>query len=554
MLKKLSVRNFVLIDELEINFSDGLTIITGETGAGKSILLGALNLILGQRADHQSLLTDTKKCVVEAVFDIQNYGLESFFASNDLDFEKETTVRREITPEGKSRAFINDTPVTLTVLKLLTSALVDIHSQHETLLINQSGFQLKIVDAFAGNTNLLQKYSAHYKEFRTVKQQLAEAIEKEQQAKSESDYLNFQLNELTEANLQESEQEKLEEEQERLTHAEDIAGQINRLLQLLSEGEENIISGIASGRQILHALTRFGSPYKELDERISQVYLEIKDIADELNSAAAVSEANPQRLEQLQERLATIYRMQQKHRVDSVGGLIELMNDLSQKLEGIQSIEEQIVKLQQEELRLETLLRKVAKELAVKRREAAPKIEKEIMRLLSELAMPHARLKVEFTAAGENEFYPDGTDKVSFLFAANKGSEFREIQKSASGGELSRIMLCIKALQAGVSQMPTLIFDEIDTGISGETAAKTGAILRSMSEHHQLLSITHLPQIAARGNAHIFVYKETGKSQTRTRLRQLTEEERVREVARLLSGEQLTTAALDNARELLAAS
>jgi DNA repair protein RecN (Recombination protein N) len=554
MLKKLSVRNFVLIDELEINFSDGLTIITGETGAGKSILLGALNLILGQRADHQSLLTDTKKCVVEAVFDIQNYGLESFFAASDLDFEKETTVRREITPEGKSRAFINDTPVTLTVLKSLTSALVDIHSQHETLLINQGGFQLKIVDAFAGNAKLLQNYSAHYKEFRTVKQQLAEALEKEQQAKSESDYLNFQLNELTEANLHEGEQEKLEKEQERLTHAEEIAGQINRLLQLLSEGEENIVSGIASGRQILHALTRFGSPYKELDERISQVYLEIKDIAGELNSAAADSEADPQRLEQLQERLAIIYRMQQKHRVDNVGGLIELMNGLSQKLEGIQSIEELIVKLQKEELRLETLLRKVAKDLAVKRREAAPKIEKEIMRLLSELAMPHARLKVEFVPAGENEFYPDGTDKVSFLFAANKGSEFREIQKSASGGELSRIMLCIKALQAGVSQMPTLIFDEIDTGISGETAAKTGAILRSMSEHHQLFSITHLPQIAARGNAHIFVYKETGKSQTRTRLRQLTEEERVREVARLLSGEQLTPAALDNARELLAAS
>lgn len=552
MLKKLSVRNFVLIDELEINFSDGLTIITGETGAGKSILLGALNLILGQRADHQSLLTTTSKCVVEAVFDIKNYGLESFFEANDLDYEKETTVRREITPEGKSRAFINDTPVTLTVLKSLTSALVDIHSQHETLLINQSGFQLKIVDAFAGNARLLQQYTHNYKEYRTIKQDLAEALEKEQQAKSESDYLNFQLNELTEATLTEGEQEKLEEEQERLTHAEEIAGQINHLIQLLAEGEDNLISGISSGKQMLHSLARFGSPYKELEERIAQLYLEIKDIAGELNSAASNSQADPRRLEQLQERLAVIYRLQQKHRVDSVDDLIGLMQNLQQKLDGFHSLEEQISSLQKEELRLETSLRKLAKELAEKRREAAPKIEKEIQRLLSELAMPHARLQVSFNTAEENEFYPDGKDKVSFLFAANKGSEYREIQKSASGGELSRIMLCIKALQAGVSQMPTLIFDEIDTGISGETAAKTGAILKSMSAHHQLLSITHLPQIAARGNSHIFVYKETGKSHTRTRLRQLTEEERVREVARLLSGEQLTPAALDNARDLLA--
>jgi DNA repair protein RecN (Recombination protein N) len=552
MLKKLCVRNFVLIDELEINFSDGLTIITGETGAGKSILLGALNLILGQRADHQSLLTAASKCVVEAVFDIKNYGLESFFEANDLDYEKETTVRREITPEGKSRAFINDTPVTLTVLKSLTSALVDIHSQHETLLINQSGFQLKIVDAFAGNAKFLQQYTAQYKEYRSVKEDLTEALEKEQQAKSESDYLNFQLNELTEASLNEGEQEKLEEEQERLTHAEEIAGQINHLIQLLAEGEDNLISGLSTGKQLLHSLTRFGSPYKELEERIAQLYLEIKDIAGELNSAASNTQADPRRLEQLQERLAVIYRMQQKHRVDSVNALIALMENLQQKLEGIHSLEEQISRLQKEELRLETSLRKLSGELAEKRREAAPNIEKEILRLLSELAMPHARLKVSFITAEENEFYPDGKDKVNFLFAANKGSEYREIQKSASGGELSRIMLCIKALQAGVSQMPTLIFDEIDTGISGETAAKTGAILKSMSAHHQLLSITHLPQIAARGNAHIFVFKETGKSHTRTRLRQLTGEERVREVARLLSGEQLTPAALDNARDLLA--
>lgn len=552
MLKKLCVRNFVLIDELEINFSDGLTIITGETGAGKSILLGALNLILGQRADHQSLLTAASKCVVEAVFDIKNYGLESFFEANNLDYEKETTVRREITPEGKSRAFINDTPVTLTVLKSLTSALVDIHSQHETLLINQSGFQLKIVDAFAGNAKLLQQYTAQYKEYRSVKEDLTEALEKEQQVKSESDYLNFQLNELTEASLNEGEQEKLEEEQERLTHAEEIAGQINHLIQLLAEGEDNLISGLSTGKQLLHSLTRFGSPYKELEERIAQLYLEIKDIAGELNSAASNTQADPRRLEQLQERLAVIYRMQQKHRVDSVNALIALMENLQQKLEGIHSLEEQISSLQKEELLLETSLRKLSGELAEKRREAAPKIEKEILRLLSELALPHARLKVSFITAEENEFYPDGKDKVNFLFAANKGSEYREIQKSASGGELSRIMLCIKALQAGVSQMPTLIFDEIDTGISGETAAKTGAILKSMSAHHQLLSITHLPQIAARGNAHIFVFKETGKSHTRTRLRQLTEEERVREVARLLSGEQLTPAALDNARDLLA--
>jgi DNA repair protein RecN (Recombination protein N) len=554
MLKKLSVQNFVLIDELEISFENGLTIITGETGAGKSILLGALNLILGQRADLQSLSAANKKCVVEAGFSIGEYDLHDFFSANDLDYSDDTTVRREITPEGKSRAFINDTPVTLAVLKAFTSSLVDIHSQHETLLMNQADFQLQIVDAFGKNGKLLSEYKNFYKEYRSVQQFLKHTIEKEEKSRTESDYLNFQLTELSEAQLVAGEQELLEEEQERLTHAEDIALQSGRLIGSLDEGEENLLSALSNAKQMLHSLSRFGSRYKELDVRLSQAYLELKDITAELRDAAESTQADPERLQFIQDRLAVIYRLQQKHRVDSIDGLLKIQSELEEKLEGFNSLEEQIEKLRKEEAELIQSLKQSSTQLTNSRSKAAPKIEKALLELLADLAMPHARLKVEFIPAAPGEFYVDGTEKVKFLFAANKGSEFREIQKSASGGELSRIMLAVKAIQASVSHMPTLIFDEIDTGISGETAAKTGAILRSMSQHHQMFSITHLPQIAARGNAHVFVYKETGAKETHTRLRKLNDEERVKEVARLLSGEQLTPAALSNARELLASA
>ena len=553
MLKKLSVRNFVLIDELEISFDEGLSIITGETGAGKSILLGALNLILGQRADSRSLLSETGKCVVEAVFDISQYDHREFFTQNDLDFENLTTVRREITPEGKSRAFINDTPVTLNVLKAFTSLLVDIHSQHETLLLNQPGFQLNVVDAYAGNKELLQEYGKLIKEYRSTERSLAEAIEKENKGRSEADYLRFQLNEFRDAKLVSGEAVLLEEEQERLMHAEEISVKNNELLNFLSEGEENVISQISVVRQGLSVLSRFGSPYKELLERLQQVLIELKDISSELSVAGESSSADPHRLAVIQERLALIYHLQQKHRIDSVEKLIEFAEDTEAKLQNLSSLEESIEQFRNALSKLKNDLMLIADKLSAGRKSAAPLIESEIVKILGDLAMPHARLKIEFAQAEEGEFYNEGRDRVRFMFAANKGKNFTELQKSASGGELSRFMLAVKSLQARLTQMPTVIFDEIDTGISGETAAKTGMILRNMASHHQVFSITHLPQIAARGTTHYFVYKETGRKDTRTRIRRLNEEERIRELARMLSGEQLTDAALSNARELLAA-
>lgn len=553
MLKKLTVRNFVLIDELEISFNEGLSIITGETGAGKSILLGALNLILGQRADTKSLLSESSKCVVEAVFDISGYGMQAFFKENDLDYENESTVRREITPEGKSRAFINDTPVNLNVLKTFASQLVDIHSQHETLLLNQPGFQLNVVDAYAGNDQLLSDYKRILKEYRNIQHNLETAIEQEQKARSESDYLNFQLNEFKEANLVAGEQELLEEEQERLNHAGEIISRNNEMTGLLSENEENIIGHVSVLKQGLSSLAKFGSPYKELLERINLILIELKDISAELSDAAESGNADPQRLLFIQERLGLIYRLQQKHRLDTVEKLLELEEETDRKLQNLGSLEENIETYRKELQLRKNELQVLGGKLSEKRKSAAPQIEKEITKILADLAMPHARLNIEFATAEEGEFYNDGRDRVRFMFAANKGKNFQELQKSASGGELSRFMLAVKSLQARLTRMPTVIFDEIDTGISGETAAKTGVILRNMANHHQVFSITHLPQIAARGSAHYFVFKETGKKETRTRIRRLGEEERIREVARMLSGEQLTDAALSNARELLAA-
>lgn len=551
MLKKLSVQNFVLIDKLEISFEKGLTIITGETGAGKSILLGALNLILGHRADSRALQSPEKKCVVEARFDISNYSLQSFFTENDLDYDAETSVRREITPEGKSRAFINDTPVNLTQLKEFTSGLVDIHSQHETLLLNEGSFQLSVTDAYAGNDELLNSYKDVFHEFNSLRHQLAETIEKEEKAGAESDYMQFQLNELNEAALTEGEQERLEEEQDKLTHAEEIILQLNRAEQLLADGEENLLSGLANSRQLIQTLSAYGNSYNEIAERLSQAYVELKDIAAEIEHESSKVQADPSRLETVQDRLALIYRLQQKHRCNSVSELLAISENLQSRLSGINSLEEEVILLKKQIEVTEHKLSGLAEKLSSKRSKAAPLIEAEVKKLLADLAMPHARLKIELITAEKGTFYKDGTDKIRFLFAANKGSDFREIQKSASGGELSRIMLCIKSIQAKVSQMPTLIFDEIDTGISGETAAKAGWILKLMSDHHQLFCITHLPQIAARGNSHLNVYKETSGQKTFTRLRTLAEDEKVKEVARLLSGEQLTAAALENARELI---
>jgi DNA repair protein RecN (Recombination protein N) len=552
MLKRLSVQNYILIDQLDITLGKGLTIITGETGAGKSIILGALGLMLGQRADANLLLNKEKKCIVEGTFDVSAYGLEDFFHSHELDFDKETTIRREINPEGKSRAFVNDTPVGLQVLKELAALLVDIHSQHETLLLSNSRFQLNVVDAYAANKKIRDTYKAAFSSYKSLQKELAELIEAEQKSKGDLDYLQFQFNELAALNLQSGEQIQLEQEQEKLEHAEEILSQLAKATTGLQGGEENIVAELIAVQHIVQSLKKYDAQFESLSNRIQAAIVELKDVYDELDSAAGDLQVDPARLEWINDRLSALYQLQKKHRLSTVDELLVLQKDLEQKMLKIGSLEEEIEKKQAALKEGLVALKKVADELSASRKKAIPGIEKEINKQLNELAMPHAVLRIAQQPVDDKDtFLADGQERIQFLFSANKGMDFKELAKVASGGEMSRLMLSIKSLLARLSEMPTIIFDEIDTGISGETAARVGSILKSMAKEHQVLAITHLPQMASKGDAHFLVYKETKKSSTRSFLRELNEDERVNEIARMLSGEELTAAALENARDLL---
>lgn len=552
MLKRLSVQNYILIDQLDITLGKGLTIITGETGAGKSIILGALGLMLGQRADANLLLNKEKKCIVEGTFDVSAYGLEDFFHAHELDFDRETTIRREINPEGKSRAFVNDTPVGLQVLKELAALLVDIHSQHETLLLSNSRFQLNVVDAYAENKKIRELYKSSFSSYKTLQKELTALIDAEQKSKGDLDYLQFQFNELAALNLQSGEQLQLEQEQEKLEHAEEILGQLAKATTGLQGGEENIVSELIAVQNIVQSLRKYDDQFESLSTRIQAAIVELKDVYDELDKAAGDLQVDPARLEWINDRLSALYQLQKKHRLSTVDELLVLQNDLEQKMLKIGSLEEEIEKKQAALKEGLTALKKVADELSASRKKAIPGIEKEINKQLVELAMPHAVLRIAQQPVDDKDtFLADGQERIQFLFSANKGMDFKELAKVASGGEMSRLMLSIKSLLARLSEMPTIIFDEIDTGISGETAARVGGILKSMAKEHQVLAITHLPQMASKGDAHFLVYKETKKSSTRSFLRELNEEERVNEIARMLSGEELTAAALENARDLL---
>lgn len=551
MLKRLSVQNYVLIDQLDIQLGKGLSIITGETGAGKSIILGALGLMLGQRADSSLLQNKQKKCIIEGVFDIAAYDLNDFFEANELDYDKESTVRREITPEGKSRAFINDTPVSVSILKEFTSRLVDIHSQHETLLLQNSRFQLNVVDAYAQNTLLVKEYKKNFKAYRDLQNQLDALLEAESKSKSDLDYFNFQYQELKDLKLISGEQELLEKELERLEHAEEILQLLNRSTMALMGVDDNILLQLKSLQQQINTLKRFGDNYVVQSDRLNSVIVELKDIHDELEHATGVLSVDPNRLEQISERLSAIYSLQKKHRVSTVEDLITLQLDLEEKISRIGSPEIQIESTQKALTECLSALRTSGAAVTNSRQSAIPGIEKEIIRQLADLSMPHAVLRIALIQEKEEQFTVDGMEKIQFLFSANKGMDFKELAKVASGGEMSRLMLCIKSLLARLSAMPTVIFDEIDAGISGETAARVGNILKNMAQQHQVLAITHLPQMASKGDAHFLVYKEVKKGHTRSLLRLLNEEERVNEIARMLSGEELTPAALENARELL---
>lgn len=551
MLTRLSIQNFAIIDEATINFSNRLSIITGETGAGKSILLGGLSLILGERAEATSFFDKEKKCVVEAEFDIKDLELDSFFETEGLDFEEHTLVRREINPGGKSRAFINDTPVNLQTLKKLTAQLVNLHQQHDTLELNDATFQLKLIDSISGSKDLLKKYQLRFRSFREIEKNIRELKEQLDKASREQDYILFQFNELKEASLTEGEQENIEQEMNALVHAEEIKRNLSTASAQLQNNEGNISDELRSVLQLLQATVKFQPDLEELANRLKSATIEVKDIAAELENREIKLQFSPERLLELQNRLDIIYRLQKKHRANSISELLQLQNQFDQQLLSMQTDSTKLDELTNESVLMKKELKEIAQSLSKKRLSIISPTEKEVNNLLKEASMPFAQIKFEHKLKPENDFSENGIDQFRLLFASNKGSDFIELNKVASGGELSRLMLCLQSLVAESVAMPTLIFDEIDTGVSGEAARKVSILLQKLSSKHQVICITHLPQIAGKGEKHFFVYKENLKSRTFTRVRELKTDERIIEIARMLSGEKPTEAAMKNAKELM---
>ncbi len=549
MLQHLSIRNYALIESLDIDLSDGLTIITGETGAGKSILLGALSLLIGNRADTGTLRDKTKKCIVEAQFAIEKYSLLPFFEKYELDYNKLSTIRREINPAGVSRAFINDTPVNLAQLKEIGLALVDVHSQHQSIALNEAEFQISLVDVFAQHKAKLNSYQTDFTAYKKLKQNLALMEEQDAQAKKDLDYFQFQFNELEDAQLKSDELSNMEQESETLTHAESIKKALNSSAYLLNQSDSNALNALAEIKNLLAGISKYNASVSEIAARINSAYIELKDILSELESLEQDIVFNPARLEEIENRLNLIYRLQQKHRVKSIAELTQIQDELSEKILAINNLDELIHKAKLEIERLEKQLTSKAEELSKKRKASSAQMEKQIRSLLSDLGMPNANLAIQINAAAEFNTY--GKDKIQFLFSANKGSEMKELSKVASGGELSRLLLSLKSLLAQSAALPTIIFDEIDTGVSGEVANKVGNILEKMAGEMQVISITHLPQIASKGKDHLYVYKDEQKDKTVTHIKKLTKQERVHEIAQMLSSSSPTVAAINNAKELL---
>ena len=549
MLQHLRIQNFALIEETEVDFSKGLTVITGETGAGKSILLGALGLTLGNRADVGSLHDKTKKCVIEAKFNIKAYQLQTFFEEHELDFEEVTTIRREITPEGKSRAFINDTPANLSILKELGERLIDIHSQHETLLLKETNFQFELVDAFAQTTVLFLDYKKQFAALQKLRKQLLELSNQEVQAKKELDYFQFQFNELDEANLKVGELQALEEESETLENAEFIKGNLSKSALAINGGDENVLSALALIKQQMQSVSKFGKHFSELYERINSVYIELKELANDLDGAEGEVVYNNARLEEVNIQLDKLNRLLKKHGVANEEELLKIKEDIEHKLLQFSSLELQIEKTTKEISVAEKLCKALAVDLSGKRKKSLADIEQNIKTMLGSLSMGNAQFKIELTA--QKELSTNGLDLISFLFTANKGADFKELHKTASGGELSRLMLCIKALLAERTALPTIIFDEIDTGVSGDVADKIGIILLAMGKTLQVITITHLPQMASKGLNHLFVYKSDSKDKTTSSIKVLNKEGRISEIAKMLSTGNPTETALKNAKELL---
>lgn len=549
MLQKLAIRNYALIDTLDIEFDKGLNIITGETGAGKSIILGALSLILGQRAESKYFFNQDKKCVIEGVFLLTDEKLKPIFEVNDLDFFKENLLRREISMDGKSRSFINDTPVTLAVLKLIGEKLIAIHSQHATREINDSGFQLLIVDSLADHAELLLNYRSGFKKLKQDQSLVNELIEKADEARNKQDYEQFLFNELELANLKVGEQEELEQELEKLTHAESIKRGLLSAIALLTENEISATILLKEANIQLQNIEKFDPEINGLYERLRSCMIEIKDIADETSLIESKTLHSAERLEIIQQRLDILYSLQQKHRVSDNAGLLAIQQKLSDSLSELLSSDEQIEKLKKDIDLLNTQLTEQAQRLSNNRKKSIKLVENVIIETLQRVGMPHA--KVVFNQLTATALNKDGIDEIELLFSANAGQAPAPVNKVASGGELSRLMLAIKSLLAKHTALPTLIFDEIDTGISGETALKVGEVIASLGNDMQILSITHLPQIAAKGKSHYFVYKNEESNKTTTGIRKLNTEERVVAIAEMLSGKNPGASALQNAKELL---
>ena len=549
MLVKLFVQNYALIRKLDISFGDGLTVITGETGAGKSILLGALSLVLGSRADSNVLLDKTVKCVVGATFRISEYDLSDFFTSNELDYDHTSILRREINPAGKSRAFINDTPVNLNILKELGEKLIDIHSQHQTLMLNESQFQLNVIDSFAGTGKMVGNYRSIYRKFRYLKKEYEEIKEQAEKNKSDLEYFQFQLNQLDEANLKKDEQDELERELEMLEHAEEIRSALGGSSGLLQAEDASLLAMLRDLRNNISRVKNYLPGGEELNKRIESLYIELDDIAAEVERLTSSVEADPERLRFVNERLDLIYTLIQKHRVKDVSELISARNALKLKVESIVTTDERLGELGKELDKEYDSLKIFAEEISGSRIAVVKDVEEKITALLKQLGMLNARFIIDLKR--NSDYSASGIDGADFLFSANKQVQPENISRVASGGELSRVMLCLKSLLTRNNSLPTIIFDEIDSGVSGEVADKVGQILSEMGRYMQVVNITHLPQVAARGKGHYHVYKDDTEHSTITRVKLLNDEERIHEVAKLLSGSEVTETALKNARELL---
>ncbi|MET3502316.1 DNA repair protein RecN (Recombination protein N) [Mucilaginibacter rubeus] len=561
MLQKLTINNYALIDNLEIGFDSGLNILTGETGAGKSIILGALSLILGQRAESKYFFNQQKKCVIEGTFKISGFHLADFFEDNDLDYETETVLRREISADGKSRAFVNDTPVNLTALKQLGEKLIDIHSQHATLEINDPDFQLLVVDSVARHSDLLFDYQTKFRDYKKSLSKLNQLIAESDKAKADLDYFQFQFDELEKGALVADEQEHLELELNTLNNAEEIKRSLLGANYLLQDGEAAALTQLKEAGQALGSIEKYNPAVAELHQRINSTIIELKDIAAEIDAIEQHTFIDEARAEEVNNRLSMIYNLQKKHRVNTIAELLQIQEELSDKVQQALFGDEAIEKLQKQIADDKAELEKLAAQLSANRQKAIPDIEKQVLATLAEMGMGNSSLKIEQLSpppppkggadSPKAVLTATGIDNIKFLFSANKGHALAEMSKVASGGELSRLMLSIKSIVAQYTALPTIIFDEIDTGVSGEVANKVGQIMERLAQNLQVITITHLPQIASKGQSHYFVYKDDSEAATFTRIKQLNNDERVLEIAKMLSGDKPGESALQNARELL---